>query len=451
MLAHSSKAVDVTQAMLCALMTQKTSPARLWAINALEAIFEQGASMDNLADDSRAFAAMSPRDRALARAIAGTALRRNGQIDALLARFMQNPLPDKAGRARAILRCAMAEILYLRSPAFAVVNDAVNLAARQPQSRPFKKLVNALLRKAAREEEAIRDAIPVTQNIPGWLRHGWREAWGEEAVCKAAQMLLQPPATDLTVFAGAAPYKEILGGRLLGPQTLRLDAEMRPKGAVPDWPGFADGAWQVQDAAAAMPAQILAPKPGEHVADLCAAPGGKSAQLLGAGAHVTCVERSATRLRRLRENMRRLGFAPELVCADARYWQSAEPLDAVLLDAPCSATGVFRRHPDVLVNKTPKQVQSMAARQFALLRAATRLLRPGGRLVYCVCSAQPEEGEAITARALASLPLEAQAIDPARLAYGREFINGNAVRIPPGAWAQNGGLDAFYMAAFIRS
>ena len=149
--------------------------------------------------------------------------------------------------------------------------------------------------------------------------------------------------------------------------------------------------------------------------------------------------------------MCRLGFAPELVCADARTWQPPQPLDAVLLDAPCTATGVFRRHPDVLVNKSPEQVQSMAAKQFALMRAAARLLRPGGRLVYCVCSAQPEEGEAVAARALAQLPLQPLAITPERAVYGREFIRGHALRIPPGAWADKGGLDAFYMAMFVRA
>ena len=432
-------------------MAQNISPARLWAVNALEAVFARGESMDALVEEA-AFAAMSPRDRALARAIAGTALRHNGQIDAVLAGFMKKPLPKKATLARAILRCAAAEIVFLRSPSFAVVNDAVNMAARRPQSRPFKALVNAILRKiAAQGGEAVK-AIPLTENIPAWLRASWSAAWGAKAVENAAHVLAQQPPADLTVFNGLArDWAETLGGVPLGPQTLRLDGEDRPKGLVPDWPGFAQGAWQVQDAAAALPAMILAPKPGERIADLCAAPGGKSAQLLAAGAQVTCVERSRARLRRLEHNMHRLGFAPDLVCADARTWQPSAPLDAVLLDAPCTSTGVFRRHPDVLVSKTAKQVHSMAAQQMELISAAAAMLRPGGRLVYCVCSAQPEEGAQIVGRAVEELPLKALAIDAALLPYGRAFVQDNALRIPPGAWAQKGGLDAFTMAAFTRA
>ncbi len=407
--------------------------------------------MDEFLGASNGFTAMSQRDRALARAIAGTVLRRKGQIDAVLGHYLAKPLPAKMGLMRAILRCATAEILFLRSPAFAIVNEAVSLAASKGKTRAFRHLANAVLRKVANEGQERLATISAEENLPQWLRESWRQAYGEEAISNATQVLVQDQPTDLTIFDDMAHWRETLKGKPLGPQVLRIEAGSRPQGDITKWPGFADGAWQVQDAAAALPAIILAAKPGESIIDLCAAPGGKTAQLADTGAHVWALDRSRTRLKRLEENMQRLGLKPHTVCADALLWKPDNPVDAVLVDAPCTATGVFRRHPDVLALKTPAQVTALAEQQFAIVKAASAMLRPGGRLVYCVCSAQVQEGEDIARRVLDELPLQRFEIDTNILPYGQEFVQGNALRIPPGAWATGDGLDAFYIAAFTRN
>ncbi len=432
-------------------MHTELSPARTWAANAITAILDKGQSMDEFLAGPSGFAAMSPRDRALARAIAGTVLRRKGQIDAVLDGYIKKPLPPKAGLMRAILRCATAEILFLRSPAFAIVNEAVSLAASRGKTRAFRHLANAVLRKVAAEGQERLAAFAPEENLPSWLRESWQGAYGDDAVKNAAQVLVQDQPTDLTFFTEISGYVETLKGKALGPHTLRIEASHRPQGDITKWPEFTEGKWQVQDAAAALPAIILAAKPGEKIVDLCAAPGGKSAQLAATGADVWALDRSASRLKRLDENMKRLGLTLHSVCADALNWKPEALVDAVLVDAPCTATGVFRRQPDVLALKTPEQVEALADKQFAILKAACEMLRPGGRLIYCVCSAQPEEGENIAKRAQEKLPLQPLEIDKKTLPYGQEFAQDHSLRIPPGAWVERGGLDAFYIAAFLRT
>ncbi len=450
MLRHSNKPFGPLIVMVCAPMHVKLSPARMWATNTITAILDHGKSMDDVLADGHGFSAMEPRDRALARAIAGTVLRRLGQVDAVLATYLTKPLPAKAGLMRAILRCATAEILFLRSPAFAIVSEAVSLAASKGKTRAFRHLANAVLRKVATEGPERLENFALTENIPPWLRDSWTKAYGPECVEQAAAILAEDQPTDLTVLKKMLEWSKQLNGQVLGPQTLRIDAADRQSGDVTKWPGFSDGAWQVQDAAAALPALILNVQSGETVVDLCAAPGGKSAQLAASGAQVTAVERSQSRLERLDENMKRLGLNVQSVCADANEWAPKTPVDAVLVDAPCTATGIFRRHPDVLVLKNEKQVRDLADKQFAILTAATHMLRVGGRLVYCVCSAQVEEGEDIIARALKELPVRPVSIDKDNLPYGQEFVDGYSMRIPPGAWHETGGLDAFFMAVLTR-
>lgn len=447
----SIKPVGMAYCMVCAGMTQKPSPSRRWAANAITAIFDDGISMDDYIASPSGFAKMSQRDRALARAIAGSVLRRHGQIEAVLDAYLAKPLPRKASLMQAILYCACAEILYLRSPGFAVVSDTVSLADSSVKTRPFKNLANAVLRKVAANAHKLVDETPVSQNIPLWLRESWQSAYGDGVIANAGAVLAQDQPIDLTVFTDMEKWTQALGGTVLGPNTLRLQAGAKPEGDITQWPGFEDGAWQVQDAAAALPAMILAANPGERIVDLCAAPGGKSAQLAASGAEVWAIERAAKRLKRLQSNMQRLGVSLTSVCADAREWQPDAPVDAVLVDAPCTATGVFRRHPDVLAIKTPANVASLLDKQFSILKAASQMLRPAGRLVYCVCSAQTEEGEDIASRALQELSLKPLAIDGAALPYGGEFACGHELRIPPGAWADKGGLDAFYMAVFART
>ncbi|PHS22448.1 MAG: hypothetical protein COA85_11465 [Robiginitomaculum sp.] len=436
--------------MVCAPMHVKLSPARIWAANAITAILDHGHSMDDFLAGSNGFTAMSQRDRALARAIAGTVLRRLGQVDIILALYLAKPLPPKTGLMRAILRCATAEILFLRSPAFAIVSEAVSMAASKGKTRAFRHLANAVLRKVAAEGPERLKEIPATVNIPDWLCQSWQEAYGEAAIEEAAKVLIEDQPTDLTVFRELADWTEKLSGTPIGEQSLRISPSDRQAGDITKWTGFEGGAWQVQDVAAALPALILKPRAEEYIIDLCAAPGGKTAQLAASGARVTAVERSQSRLTRLDQNMKRLGLNVQSVCADALQWKPETLADAVLVDAPCTATGIFRRHPDVLALKTPEQVNDMAERQFSILKAAASMLRPGGRLIYCVCSAQVEEGEEIARRALEELPLGPLAIETGPLSYVETFIKENYLRIPPGAWDDKGGLDAFYIAAFTR-
>ncbi|MGI4941442.1 MAG: RsmB/NOP family class I SAM-dependent RNA methyltransferase, partial [Janthinobacterium lividum] len=324
------------------------------------------------------------------------------------------------------------------TPAHAAVATAVALA-RARRLTPFAGLVNAVLRKVAAAGPAALDGLDAPRlDTPAWL---WA-SWGANARAIAEAHTREAPL-DLSLRPGAA---EPDGATSLPTGTARLPAGTR----VQDLPGFAEGAFWVQDAAAALPARLLRVQPGERVADLCAAPGGKTAQLAAAGATVTAIERDAGRLRRLHENLARLALPVEVVQADALAWTPPDLLDAVLLDAPCSATGTIRRHPDVMRLKRPRDVADLAAGQDRLLAAAAGMLRPGGRLVYAVCSLQPEEG---MARAAAAPPgLRPDPVRPEELPdlLGALTPEGWA-RTHPGLWAERGGMDGFFIARFVRA
>ena len=327
---------------------------------------------------------MAPRDRAAAHRLAATTLRRLGTLDAVLEPFLRKAPPDPV---RHVLRLGAAGLLLLGTPAHAAVNTAVALAEHRG-FRPFAGLVNAVLRRVGAAGPAALEGLDGPRlDTPGWL---WA-SWGADA--RAIAVAHQHPAPlDLTLRSGA----EVPGGMRLPTGSVRF-----PEGTDPTaLPGFAEGAFWVQDAAAALPARLLAARPGERVADLCAAPGGKTAQLVAAGAQVTALDRDPTRMARLRENLARLGLCAETVVADAAAWTPPAPFDAVLLDAPCSATGTVRRHPDIPHLKRPRDVAAAREMQERLLAAALRMLRPGGRLIYAVCSLQPEEGSGLVEVAL---------------------------------------------------
>ncbi len=308
-----------------------------------------------------------------------TALRRLGPIDRLLdGRLNREPAPP----VRDILRLGLAQAFWLRTPDFAAVDTAVRLAPAK-----FGGLVNAILRGALREGAPAEDPASLA---PAWLFARWRAGFGAEAARAIAGEIVREPATDLTLRGEAdRALAETLDAEALGEGTLRT-----ARGGDPSaWPGFAEGAWWVQDAAAALPARLLAVRPGQSALDVCAAPGGKSLQLAAAGAKVTSLDRSAARLRLLEESLVRTALASEVIAADALVWKDPRRFDAVLLDAPCSATGTFRRHPDVLWNVRPADIVSLAAAQSSLLTALAARVTPGGRLVYSVCSLEAEEGE----------------------------------------------------------
>jgi 16S rRNA (cytosine967-C5)-methyltransferase len=379
---------------------------------------------------------LDPRDRAAAHRIAATVLRRLGSIDEVLSPFLRKEPPPPARHA---LRIGAAELLLLDTPPHAAVSAAVALAPKA-----FAGLVNAVLRKVATDGPAALEGLDAARlDTPAWLWAAWHAAHGP-AVRAIAEAHRGPAPLDLTPAPGAEPPA---GAELLPTGTWR----MAPGTRVTDLPGFAEGRFWVQDAAAALPAMLLAPRPGERIADLCAAPGGKTAQLAAAGAEVTAVERDAARLARLAENLARLRLPATLVQADAAAWTPPAPFDAILLDAPCTATGTIRRHPDVAHTKRARDVGAAAQAQARLLAAAAKMLKPGGRLVFATCSLQPEEGEAHLARA-AALGLEHQPWTVADLPGLPEAITpAGCLRTRPDLWAARGGMDGFFAARFRRA
>ena len=352
---------------------------------------------------------LHPSDLAMTRLVAATTLRRLGQLEDVLARFIAKPLPDQAARAKINLLTAAAQLLFLGTAPHAAIDVAVTLCHEQPETGRLAGLTNAVLRKVATEGPAFvagQDAARL--NSQDWLWERWAAAYGEPLARAIATAHLTEAALDLTVKSDAAGWAERLGGIVLPAGSVRLKA----KGRVDALEGFTEGAWWVQDAAAALPARLLGDVSGKRVADLCAAPGGKTAQLAAAGALVTAVDDSAARLGTLKGNLKRLGLIADIVHGDAAKLSPAAPFDAVLLDAPCLATGTIRRHPDLPFLKQPEDLKALAGIQAKLLDNAARMLKPGGLLVYCTCSLEPEEGAEQIARFLART--DGFAVEPVR-------------------------------------
>jgi 16S rRNA (cytosine967-C5)-methyltransferase len=415
--------------------------ARQAAASLLEAALSRRAGVEE-ALSSPALARLEPRDRAFARALALAALRHLGPIDARLAPKLSREPPP---RVRTLLRLGAVQALYMGAPPHAAVSTAVDIAAAGRETRPFKGMVNAILRGLLREPP---QEIDPEQLAPPWLFARWVAAYGREAALAIAAVIPAEPATDLTPKdpAEAEALAAELEATVLPGPTLRTER----RGDVTAWPGFAEGRWWVQDAAAAIPARLLNVQPGQTALDLCAAPGGKTLQLAAAGAQVTALDRSAPRLNRVRENLARMGLKAEIVVADAGDWDDDRTFDAVLLDAPCSATGTFRRNPDVLWAAQPKDIASLSVVQARLLDASVRRLRPGGRLVFCVCSLEPEEGEAHVTPFLARNPdMALDAIAPGEGGSPEASLLPNAtLRLLPSQ--RDGGQDGFFAARFVR-
>jgi 16S rRNA (cytosine967-C5)-methyltransferase len=409
-------------------------PTRETAYALLSAVLERRRTLE---DALNALPPMEPRDRAAGHRLAAAVLRRSGTLDAVLEPLMRKAPPDPV---RQVLRIGAAGLLLLEMPPHAAVGTAVALA-RTVGLAPFAGLVNAVLRKVATDGPAVLETLDSPRlDTPSWL---WA-SWGSDARAIAEAHQHEAPL-DLTIGPARVPVA-----------TLPPDACIRlPTGTVrypagthvAAVPGFAEGRLWVQDAAAALPAVLLAAKPGERIADLCAAPGGKTAQLAAAGAVVTAVERDPARLARLAENLARWRLPAELVQADVLTWSPSELFDAVLLDAPCSATGTIRRHPDVPHLKRPRDLAVLCENQDKLLAAAARLLRPGGRLIYAVCSLQPEEG----APRLAACGLRHDPFRTAQCPGLPEAITADGyLHTHPGMWREWGGMDGFFAARMIK-
>ena len=406
--------------------------ARQAALRLLDGVLRRGQTLDGAATTIRG---LSPSDHALSIAIAGEALRRLPDLDAIIDSATRNRLPDDS-KARLVLRLALAQKIGLATPDHALVATALPLVDGGPR-RLVHGVLGTLLRRGLPAIEAPR--------LPDEVEQRWRTAWGEAAVAAARRQIARRPSLDLS-FANAdeaLSYAAANNGVSLAPCHVRLESS-----AVTALPGFDEGSWWVQDLAASLPARLI-PAHSSQVLDLCAAPGGKTMQLAAAGHQVTAVDSSASRLGRLRENLVRTRLAANLVEADALSWKPDRQFDSILLDAPCSATGTFRRHPETLYRARIPVIAEAAAMQRRLLQRASEWLKPGGILVYSVCSLEPAEGEAVIApfvQHAKGFALEASEALPAFVPVDRS----GSVRIVPGLIETEGGLDGFFMARLVR-
>jgi len=407
--------------------------ARRAALQMLDAVLRRGQTLDAAAGAIRNLA---PADKALAIAIAGESLRRLPDLDALIDSATRKPLPDDS-KPRMVLRLALAQKIGLGTPEHALVATALPLVDGGPR-RLVHGVLGTLLRKGIDLEGPPRLAEPVEQR--------WQAAWGTDVVEAAQRQIVLRPALDLS-FASqddADSFRDAQGGTALAPRHLRLVNSS----AIPNLPGYGEGKWWVQDLAASIPARLI-PDGAADVLDLCAAPGGKTMQLATAGHRVTSLDSNESRLARLRENLERTRLTAELVCADALKWSPKRLYDAILLDAPCSATGTFRRHPEVLYRARPSIIAENSRLQAQLLDHAAAMLKPGATLVYSVCSLEAEEGEAVIRNFLSSFDnfdLSPIADVPA----GLQTASQGWLRILPGMLEAEGGLDGFFVARLVR-
>ncbi len=435
-------------------------PARQVAFGLLERILGHKRSLDEaLADEARAVAELEARDRGFALLLTRTVLRRMGQLDALIDRYLDKDPGGARGRAlRTLLRIGLAQLVFLGTPPHAAVDGSVRLAAFRKLGA-FRGLINAVLRRAAGEAGTLaQDQDAARLNCPAWLWRSWENAHGAPAARAIAESLLSEPPLDLTLKPelDATEWAERMDATWIAPSTLRLSHA----GDVRALPGYDDGAWWVQDLAASMPVHLLGPVKGRRVLDLCAAPGGKTARLAALGAEVTAMDRSAARLTRLEENMTRLGLSATVVTADATTWTPPDGIlfDAILIDAPCSGTGTIRRHPDLGRLKSSEDVTRLSALQDRLIDAGLTLLAPGGRLVFATCSLEPEEGED-RIRALLERNPDVKVVPPGPTgppdndcpSVFREGVTADGwVRLMPHYQAEAGGMDGFFAAAIER-
>jgi 16S rRNA (cytosine967-C5)-methyltransferase len=429
--------------------------ARAVAVDLLGEVLERRRPLDEALREHGKLSALDARDRAFARHLVATSLRRLGQLDAALAGLLARPLKPRLERLRQVLRLGLCQILFLDTPAHAAVDTSVRLAA-QAGFAGHRGLVNAVLRRADRE---LRPAIAEQEasgeagrlNTPAWLWDALVAAYGEATALAVARAHLAEPPLDLTLKdpSAAADWAARLGARVLPTGGLRLAPG---QGDVAKLAGYREGAWWVQDAAAGLPARLIPGPAGRTVVDLCAAPGGKTAQLAAAGAEVIAVERDAARLARLSRNLDRLALTAATVEADATAWRPPAPVSAVLLDAPCSATGTLRRHPDVAWLKGPRQIAPLRALQDRLLAAASAMLAPGGLLVFATCSLLPEEGPARIAALLdGGAPFARAPIAGHEVGGLDELITAaGELRCLPSQLAELGGLDGFYACRLRR-
>jgi 16S rRNA (cytosine967-C5)-methyltransferase len=431
--------------------------ARRIAADILDGVLHKRRTLDDQLEGGGAhpgLKTLSDRDRALMRRLVATILRRLGTLGHVLSRLLDRGIPTDAPRAQSALLIGAAQILWMDVPDHAAVDLSVRLVQSDRRAAKYAGLVNAVLRRCAREGQPLIDEIRAqTLDVPPWLMARWTAHYGEAVAKQIAVAISHEPSLDLTVKSDPAQWAARLHGEVLPTGTVRTLLQ----GSVTMLPGFAEGQWWVQDAAAALPARLFGDVAGKTMLDLCAAPGGKTAQLVEAGAIVTAIDRSPARMARLRDNFARLGLAVGTVVADAIEWQPDQQFDGVLVDAPCASTGTIRRHPDVAWLRKELDIGALTALQQRLLQKAVSVLKPGGMLVYCTCSLEAEEGEQAIAGLLAAEPaMRRMPIEAGEVAGLADIVNrdGDLRTLPchlPHPDPRLGGLDGFYAARLVKS
>jgi len=433
--------------------------ARRIAADILDGVLQKRRMLDDQLEGPAAhpgLKTLSDRDRALMRRLVATILRRLGTLEHLLAKLLDRGVPTDAPRAKSALLIGAAQILWMDVPDHAAVDLSVRLVQSDRRAAKYAGLINAVLRRCARDGlPLVEELAAQTLDVPQWLLARWSAHYGADAARAIAQAISHEPSLDLTVKADPAQWATRLHGELLPTGTVRTLLQ----GSVKMLPGFAEGQWWVQDAAAALPVRLFGNLEDKAVADLCAAPGGKTAQLAAQGARVSAIDRSPARVARLRENLARLALQADTGVADAGDWRNDAPasFDGVLVDAPCASTGTIRRHPDVAWLKQDSDIGALSAIQLRLLKKAVALLKPGGTLVYCTCSLEPEEGEqAIAALLESEAAMRRAPVEAAEVAGLADIVtaDGDLRTLPchlPHADPRLAGLDGFYAARLTKS
>lgn len=422
---------------------------RLLAAKTLEAIFERQLTLEEALDQEPAVAKLEPRDRAFLVTLILTTFRHLGEIKAVVGTHLAKPLPRKSGPANLILWLAATQLLFLDTPPHAAIDLAVQSARMNTNATHFSGLINAVLRKvSATGKQGLLKLNAPRLNTPDWLWTRWKRGYGEETAKLIASAHGAEPALDLAVKSDAEVWAVRLGGTLLPGSHIRLPEN---HGAVTALPGFDEGAWWVQDAAAGMPVLLFGDLKGKTALDLCAAPGGKTLQMSAAGASVTSIDISPTRLQRLRENLVRVGLDATIIEDDVLALGMPRQFDAVLLDAPCSATGTIRRHPELPYLKDDQQLGELVALQHTMIVAASERVIPGGLLVFCTCSLEPEEGEEQVGWFLSRNPVFELVAPPATVPSHFVTPEGWLRILPYMKIGETQGLDGFFAAAMRRN
>ncbi|NNC36140.1 MAG: hypothetical protein HKO02_01680 [Hyphomonadaceae bacterium] len=424
--------------------------SRYVAARCVQLVLEQGQPLDLAMSEIALFKQLEGRDRAFARLIAATTLRRLGQIDAVLDPYIKK---TPAPYPHAVLRTGAAQLLFLETPAHAAVGAAVSLLKRSKKTISAAGMANAILRRVSEQGQDLLQKSDPVDNLPLWLKADWSKSYGKDACKKIAEILIQEPPLDISVKQDPAFWAEKIGGDVLPSGTVRRDKI----GDITAIPGFKEGAWWAQDISASLPVKLLGDLKDKRVLDMCAAPGGKTMQLAAAGADVTALDKNTSRLKFIEENLKRTGLTANIIAADGAKWRDSEKtsqagFDHVLLDAPCSATGTFRRRPDVLHRKSMRDVDHLIRVQERLLLAAARHVRSGGTLLYCTCSLQRREGEEQVAKFLKNrsdfrlIPILEEEVFTLTYAISAR----GEVRIMPFFLTEKGGMDGFFIARFTR-